>query len=89
VLTGETLRYVEETLARSTTGLLQEFFGERIVGRDLWPPPSLDLAPSDFFLWGFLKERVHSNNPQSLDELKHNAEETAANTDPETFRKVT
>jgi hypothetical protein len=35
-----------------------------------------------------LKERVYSNNPRSLEELKHNTEQTAANIDPEIFRKV-
>jgi hypothetical protein len=42
----------------------------------------------DFFLWGFLKERVYSNNPRYLQELKHNTEHNAANTDPDTLRKV-
>jgi hypothetical protein len=46
------------------------------------------LATADIFLWGFLKERVYLNNPQSLEELKHNPEQTVANTDPETLHKV-
>jgi hypothetical protein len=45
--------------------------------------------PPAFFLRGFLKERVYSNNPQSLEELKHNTQQTGANTDPETLYKVT
>jgi hypothetical protein len=41
-----------------------------------------------FFLWRFLKEKVYSNNPRSLEEMKHNTEETVANPDPETRRKI-
>ena len=34
-----------------------------------WPPRSPDLTPPDFFLWGFVKDRVYSTNPQSVEEL--------------------
>jgi hypothetical protein len=37
----------------------------------------------------FSFSRVYSNNPRSLEELKHDIKNTVANTDPETFRKVT
>jgi len=33
-------------------------FPERHEGGKLWPPHSPDINPCDFFLWGFLKERV-------------------------------
>jgi hypothetical protein len=69
------------------TDLLQEFFGERIVGRGLSPPRSPDLTPPCFFLWGFLKERVYLNNSGSLEELKHIYEQTVANTGPEILCK--
>jgi hypothetical protein len=49
---------------------------------------SADLTLSDFFLWEFIKERVYSNNPRSLEEPKHSTEQTVASTDPETLRKV-
>jgi hypothetical protein len=74
--------------ANTTTALLQEFFGESIVGRGLWPPRSPDFTPPDFFMWGFLKERVYSNKPRSLEELKHNTEQTVVNIDPEILHKV-
>jgi hypothetical protein len=54
----------------------------------LFRPRPPDLTPSDVFLWEFLKERDYSNNPRSLEELKHNTEQTVANTDRETLRKV-
>ena len=31
---------------------------------------SPDLAPCDFFLWGFLKERIYKKKPKTIDELK-------------------
>jgi hypothetical protein len=46
------------------------------------------LTPPDFFLWGCLKERLYLNNPRSLEELKHNIEQTDANTDPEILYKL-
>jgi hypothetical protein len=42
---------------------------------------------SSFFCGDFSK-KVFSNNPLSLEELKHNIEQTVANIDPEKLRKV-
>jgi hypothetical protein len=47
------------------------------------------ITPLDFFLWGFLEERVYSNNPRSLEESKHDIEQIVARIDPKTLRKVT
>ena len=47
------------------------FFDYRIFGRGLWTPRSPDLTPPDFSLWEFLKERVYSHNPRSLEDFKH------------------
>ncbi len=53
-----------------TLAFLREFFGERLISKDLWPPRSPDLTPPDFCLWGLLKDRVYVHNPQTLNELK-------------------
>lgn len=37
-----------------------------------WPPYSPDLNPPDFFLWGYLKSKVYTNEPQNLADLMHN-----------------
>ena len=37
-----------------------------------WPPNSPNLNPSDYFLWGYLKDRVYENNPQTTEVLKDN-----------------
>jgi hypothetical protein len=50
--------------------LLQDFFDECIVGHGLWHPRS----DSTTLLSMRLSQRVYSNNPQSLEELKLNFE---------------
>ena len=35
-----------------------------------WSLHSPDLNPPDFYLWGFLKDHVYQNNPQTIAELK-------------------
>jgi len=35
-----------------------------------WLPHSPDLNPPDFYLWGYLKDRVYGNNPQTIPDLK-------------------
>lgn len=35
-----------------------------------WPARSPDLAPCDFFLWGYLKNIVYRETPASIDELR-------------------
>ena len=55
--------------------LLYEMFGENIISQRctlIWPPRSPDLSLPDFFLWGYLKERVYINNLQTLEDLKQN-----------------
>ncbi|XP_050522916.1 uncharacterized protein LOC126905895 [Daktulosphaira vitifoliae] len=55
-------------------------FPEGIIGRQagnrahyrpniVWPPRSPDLTPCDFFLWGYLKEKVYCNEVSSKEEL--------------------
>jgi hypothetical protein len=50
---------------------------------------TLPPAPPGFFLWGFLKERVYSNNPRSLEELKHSTQQTVADIDPGIISRAT
>jgi len=52
---------------------VRELFGNRVISRFgdiLWPPRSPDLSVCDFFLWGYLKNRVYTTRPRTLDELK-------------------
>lgn len=55
--------------------LRRYFPGDRLISRRTdfpWPPYSPDLNPCDYFLWGYLKERIYDNNPQILADLKDN-----------------
>jgi hypothetical protein len=72
----------------STVRLLSEFSGFCIIYQNLWPPQSPDLLPSDFYLWGFLKENVHKNNPHTLEKLKQNIELCISNVTAETLHWV-
>ncbi|GFU55404.1 uncharacterized protein TNCV_2549931 [Trichonephila clavipes] len=55
------------------TFLIQTFGEDRIISRRCrypWPPRSPDLAPTDFWLWGYLKSRVYLSGPSSLSERR-------------------
>lgn len=61
--------------ARVTMNFLRQTFPERLISRsgDLnWPARSPDLAPCDFFLWGYLKSKVYCNRPNTLEDLRNN-----------------
>lgn len=58
---------------------LNSIFGERVISNKYpekydkgvgWSPYSPDLNPCDFFLWGYLKDRVYVNTPSNLEELE-------------------
>jgi hypothetical protein len=54
-------------------GLLLRF-GDRLISfktENIWAPHSPDLNPLDFFLWGYAKDNVYQNNPQTVQELKN------------------
>jgi hypothetical protein len=37
----------------------------------MWPERYPDLNPCDFYLWGNFENKVYSNTPNTMDELKH------------------
>jgi len=52
---------------------LQQRFPDRLISRHCdpqWSPHSLDLNPPDFYLCGYLKNRMYGNNPQTIPNLK-------------------
>ena len=54
-------------------GLLREKFPGRVFSRNgdyNWPPRSCHLTFLDFFLWGYVKDKVYADVPQSIQELK-------------------
>ena len=36
-----------------------------------WPARSLNLTPMDFFFWGVLKDKVYSQKPRSVNDIKN------------------
>ncbi|KAI6650019.1 hypothetical protein LOD99_6234 [Oopsacas minuta] len=57
---------------------LKEHFGASVISLKTnfeWAPYSPDLNPPDFYLWGYLKDRVYSIKPRTISELKENIRE--------------
>ena len=53
--------------------ILDDHLQNRWVGRRgsiEWPARSPDLTAFDYWLWGYLKEKVHARKPQDIDMLK-------------------
>lgn len=66
-------------------------FPNRWIGRAgpiAWPPRSPDLTPLDFFLWGFLKDRVFRTICQSVQEMENRIMENCLIPDAELFNRV-
>ena len=58
--------------SNQTLTWLRQRFQERLISRcdPEWAPHSPDLNPPDFYLWGYLKDHVYENNPQTIMDLK-------------------
>ncbi|ERL94484.1 hypothetical protein D910_11761 [Dendroctonus ponderosae] len=79
------------TCGSSRMGQQSHNTGRRIISRlsDVnWPARSCDLTPLDFFLWGYEKDRVYADNPQTLEQLKANIREVTTEILPVMCRKV-
>lgn len=70
--------------------LEKRFHGKVISNKSnfIWPPRSPDLNPLDFFLWGFMKQKVHEGKPKSISELKQLIENFIASVSQETLQRV-
>lgn len=59
--------------AQKSLQWLKEKFDKRLISLKTdveWSPNSPDLSPLDFFLWGYMKDRVYAHKPRSTHELK-------------------
>ena len=62
---------------RDVRAYLEATFPNRWIGRRGsvdFPARSPDLTPMDFFLWGYLKDKVYGSKPATVDELKEEIE---------------
>lgn len=58
--------------SRIAREMLDDQFPNRWIGRGSrvnWPARSPDLTPLDFFLWGFLKDRVYQQRPTTRQDM--------------------
>ncbi|XP_036145604.1 uncharacterized protein LOC118646565 [Monomorium pharaonis] len=53
-----------------------------------WPPRSPDLSPLDFFLWGYLKEKVYAKQPENVEEVVARLHAAVATVDAEMLLHV-
>ncbi|GFT69654.1 transposable element Tc3 transposase [Trichonephila clavipes] len=76
--------------ARATIDLLKDTFDDRLISRFRpvnWPPRSCDLAPLDYFLWGYVKSLVYADKPQTLDHFEDNICRVIADIRPQMLEK--
>uniref|UniRef100_A0A0N5C0I2 DDE_3 domain-containing protein n=1 Tax=Strongyloides papillosus TaxID=174720 RepID=A0A0N5C0I2_STREA len=76
---------------RKAINLLKTIFDNRLISMNSifkWPGYSPDLLATDFFLWGYLKERVFESNPKTLEDLKSNIENAIDGIEKSTLKKV-
>ena len=59
-----------------------------LTGDVNWPPRSRDLTPLDFFLWGYLKDKVYINKPQTIEDLKEEIRRNIAEICPQLCQRV-
>lgn len=77
--------------ARDSMAKVRELFPGKLISRfgDIaWPPRSPDLTPCDFFLWGYLKSRVYTNSPSTIEALQENIRREIAAISPELCKRV-
>jgi len=63
-------------------------FPERHEGDKFWPPHSPDINPCDFFLWGFLKEKVFQRWPENVAQLRAHIVKLCHALSEDLYRKV-
>jgi len=72
--------------------LLIQMFGDRYISNNgpyLWPPRSPDITPLDFFLWGYIKNKVFKTTPTSKDDCQFKVRQAIDQLSPEQIRRAT
>ena len=68
-----------------TSNIVQEWLASKFGPR---PARSPDLNPCDYFLWGYLKDRVYKPLPKTLDDLKVNIGREIGNIKPDGLKST-
>ena len=77
--------------ARTSMNLLREHFPEWLTslrGNLQWPVRPPDLAPCDYFPWGYLKSLGYTTRPTTLGQLKYNIRAAIADISTDMQEKV-
>lgn len=78
--------------SRQVTAFLNDHFPNRWIGIGsticVWPPRSPDLTPLDYFLWGFVKERVFLTEPTTIENMKDRIRNAFEEITPEVLQRV-
>lgn len=53
-----------------------------------WPARSPDLSPLDYFLWGYVKDRVYKTKPQNLDDLRNRIQQEIQQIPQDTLQRA-
>ncbi|GBM31227.1 hypothetical protein AVEN_193356-1 [Araneus ventricosus] len=64
---------------------IRDTFQQQVIGYGgcvEWPPRSPDLNLLDFFLWGYIKQRVYATPPPTLQELRNRITNACASVSP-------
>ncbi|GBM52050.1 hypothetical protein AVEN_23285-1 [Araneus ventricosus] len=64
---------------------IRDTFQQQVIGYSgclEWPPRSPGLNPLDFFLWGYMKQRVYATTPPTFQELRNRITDACASVSP-------
>lgn len=76
---------------REVREFLNNHYPQKWIGRDgfiRWPPRSCDLTPLDFFLWGYIKDRVYVNPPTTPEDMENRIRDACRTITPFMLRNV-
>lgn len=77
--------------------ILKEHFNGRLIALDSksytgngidWPPYSPDLNPLDFFLWGYLKDKIYKGKPETLLDVEKAVRSEIRKIKPDLLKRV-
>lgn len=75
-------------IAHETIRYLEQFFGNRLISTDLFPPRSCDLTPLDYFLFPYLKNSIFKNQVHTIDDLRNGIIRQCEEIDENVLRNV-
>ncbi|GBN40064.1 hypothetical protein AVEN_227825-1 [Araneus ventricosus] len=78
-------------MVSSVQQYIRDTFQQQVIGYGgcvEWPPLLPDLNPLEFFLWGYIKQRVYANPPPTLQELRSHITDDCASVSPSVLYNV-